>query len=43
MPKDTDLDRTQKVKDAQSEAAKEIKHYRLKKEKEFKEFEAQVR
>ena len=38
-----DIDRSQKVKDAQTEAAKEIKEYRVKKEKEFKEFEAQVR
>jgi hypothetical protein len=36
------LDRTQRVKDAQAEATKEIKTYHLRKEEEFKDFEAQV-
>jgi V-type H+-transporting ATPase subunit G len=36
------IDRTQKVKDARSEAAKEIEAYKSQKEKEFKEFESEV-
>jgi hypothetical protein len=35
-------DRTQKVKDARSEAQKEIEQYKQQKEAEFKKFEAEV-
>ena len=37
------LDRTQRLKDARSEAAKEIEEYKKAKEAEFKSFEASVR
>lgn len=37
------LDRTQKVKDARSEAQKEIEEYKRQKEQEFKRFESEVR
>jgi V-type H+-transporting ATPase subunit G len=37
-----DLDRTQKVKDARSEAAKEVETYKTQKEKDFKQFESEV-
>lgn len=36
------VDRTQKVKDARSEAQKEIEEYKKQKENEFKEFESKV-
>lgn len=36
-------DRTQRLKDARSEAAKEIEAYKAQKEQEFKAFEASVR
>jgi len=36
------LDRTQKLKDARSEAAKEIESYKAKKEEEFKQYEKEV-
>lgn len=39
----TTLDRTQKLKDARSEAAKELEAHQAKKEAELKEFEAKVR
>jgi len=35
-------DRTQKVKDARTEAAKEIVAYKAQKEKDFKQFESEV-
>ena len=35
-------DRTKRVKDAKSEAQKEIEEYRKKKEEEFKKFESEV-
>jgi len=35
-------DRTKRVKDARSEAQKEIEGYRKQKEEEFKKFEAEV-
>jgi hypothetical protein len=35
-------DRTQRVKDARTEAAKEIEAYKLQKEKDFKQFETEV-
>lgn len=35
-------DRTKRVKDARSEAQKEIEEYRQKKEEEFKKFETEV-
>jgi hypothetical protein len=35
-------DRTKRVKDAKSEAQKEIEEYRKKKEDEFKKFESEV-
>jgi len=38
----TTIDRTQKVKDARSEAAKEVEAYKAQKQKEFKQFEAEV-
>lgn len=38
----TPPDRTQKVKDARSEAQKEIEAYKKQKESEFKKFEAEV-
>jgi hypothetical protein len=38
----TFLDRTKRVKDAKSEAQKEIEEYRKKKEEEFKKFESEV-
>lgn len=37
------LDRSKRVKDAKTEAQKEIEEYRKKKEDEFKEFEKKVR
>jgi hypothetical protein len=37
------LDRTKRVKDARSEAQKEIDEYRAQKETEFKTFEKEVR
>ncbi|KAJ9502754.1 hypothetical protein LTR99_009343 [Exophiala xenobiotica] len=37
----TFLDRTKRVKDAKSEAQKEIEEYRKKKEEEFKKFESE--
>ena len=37
------VDRTQKVKDARSEAAKEVAAYKAQKEKDFKQFESAVR
>ena len=37
------LDRTQRVKDARAEAAKEVDAYKTQKEKEFKQFELEVR
>lgn len=39
----TSIDRTQKVKDARTEAAKDIEAYKAQKEKDFKQFEAEVR
>ena len=36
-------DRSKRVKDAKTEAQKEIEEYRKKKDDEFKEFEKQVR
>lgn len=36
------LDRVQKLKDARSEAAKEIEEYKAKKEAEYKKFESEV-
>jgi F0F1-type ATP synthase membrane subunit b/b' len=36
-------DRTQKVKDARKEAAKEIEAYKAQKEKEFNQFASEVR
>jgi len=36
------VDRTQKVKDARSEAQKEIEEYKKQKEAEFKKFEEEV-
>ena len=36
-------DRTQRLKDARSEAAKEIEAYKAQKEQEFKTYEASVR
>jgi V-type H+-transporting ATPase subunit G len=36
------LDRVQKLKDARSEAAKEIEAYKAKKDEEFKKFESDV-
>jgi hypothetical protein len=36
------VDRTQKVKDARSEAAKEVEAYKAQKEKDFKQFESAV-
>ena len=38
----TALDRTKRIKDAKSEAHKEIEEYRQQKEDEFKKFEAEV-
>ena len=38
----TTTDRTKRVKDARSEAQKEIEEYREQKENEFKDFEKQV-
>jgi hypothetical protein len=35
-------DRTKRVKDARTEAQKEIEEYRKQKEEEFKKFEAEV-
>lgn len=37
------LDRTKRVKDAKSEAQKEIEEYKKQKQEEFKKFEAEVR
>ena len=37
-----DVDRVQKLKDARSEAAKEIEEYKAKKEAEYKKFESEV-
>ena len=39
---DTILDRSKRVKDAKSEAQKEIDEYRQQKEEEFKKYEAEV-
>lgn len=39
----TPLDRTKRVKDARSEAQKEIEAYRKEKEDEFQKFEKEVR
>ena len=39
----TSSDRTKRVKDARSEAQKEIEEYKEQKENEFKEFEKEVR
>jgi hypothetical protein len=39
----TSIDRTQKVKDARTEAAKDIETYKAQKEKDFKQFDAEVR
>ena len=39
----TFTDRTKRVKDARSEAQKEIEDYRKQKEEEFKKFETEVR
>jgi Vacuolar (H+)-ATPase G subunit len=36
------VDRTQRVKDARTESAKEIEAYKTQKEKEFKQFESEV-
>lgn len=36
------VDRVQKLKDARSEAAKEIEEYKAKKEAEYKKFESEV-
>jgi hypothetical protein len=36
------VDRTQRVKDARTESAKEIEAYKAQKEKEFKQFESEV-
>ena len=36
------VDRVQKLKDARSEAAKEIEEYKAKKEAEYKKFETEV-
>jgi hypothetical protein len=38
----TETDRTKRVKDARSEAQKEIEEYRGQKEDEFKQFEQEV-
>lgn len=38
----TMTDRTQKFKDARSEAAKEVEAYKAQKEKDFKQFESEV-
>jgi V-type H+-transporting ATPase subunit G len=38
-----EVDRVQKLKDARSEAAKEIEEYKSKKEAEYKKFETDVR
>jgi len=37
------IDRTKRVKDAKTEAQKEIEEYRKKKEEEFKKFQSEVR
>jgi len=42
-PSLTTADRTKRVKDARSEAQKEIEEYRKNKEEEFKKFEKEVR
>lgn len=42
-PANPPRDRTKRVKDARSEAQKEIEEYRNQKEEEFKAFEKQVR
>lgn len=39
----TSTDRTKRVRDAKTEAQKEIEEYRKKKEEEFKKFESEVR
>lgn len=36
------LDRTQRLKDARSEAAKDVEAYKAQKEKELKEYESKV-
>ena len=36
------IDRTKRVKDAKSEAQKEVEEYRKKKEEEYKKFESEV-
>lgn len=38
-----DADRTKRIRDAKSEAQKEIEEYKNQKEEEFKKFEAEVR
>jgi len=43
VPSLTTADRTKRVKDARSEAQKEIEEYRKNKEEEFKKFEKEVR
>ena len=37
------IDRTQRIRDAKSEAQKEIEEYKNQKEEEYKEFEGEVR
>ena len=37
------VDRTKRIREAKSEAQKEIEEYRKQKEEEFKKFEAEVR
>lgn len=43
MIDDSATDRTKRIRDAKSEAQKEIEEYRKQKEDEFKKFEAEVR
>lgn len=43
LTRDCHADRTKRVRDAKSEAQKEIDEYRQQKEEEFKKFEAEVR
>jgi V-type H+-transporting ATPase subunit G len=42
LPTLTIQDRTKRVKDAKTEAQKEIEEYRKKKEQEYKKFESEV-
>lgn len=43
MSSNLDADRTKRIRDAKSEAQKEIEEYKNQKEEEFKKFEAEVR